>query len=177
MIEYNSACFSKGKPDWGTNPKLFKQLDEEFNFILDPCTSMDNPLGTMYFYTKRDDGLNKFWAGNIYCNPPYGSDINKWLEKGLKSLKYCKVIVYLLPARTDTKWFHEYVYNSHSKIWWNWVKEVRFLRGRQKMIDMDNPNKKPNTAPFPSMIVVFGDFKRFNVIGSSKQYVLDKHRS
>jgi phage N-6-adenine-methyltransferase len=157
MIEYNSACFSKGKPDWGTPPELYQTLNKEFKFTLDPCTSGDNPLGTLYFYTKDDDGLNKLWAGSVYVNPPYGSKVNEWLEKGLKQLKYCKYIVYLLPARTDTHWFHQYIYNNLSSQPWSWVQEIRFLRGRQKMIDMDNPNKKLNTAPFPSMIVVFSN--------------------
>ena len=170
MIEYSSACFSKGKPDWGTPTKLYQQLDEEFNFTLDPCTSKDNPLGTGLFYTKETDGLIRSWSGSVYVNPPYGSEISQWLEKGLQELKHCEYIVYLLPARTDTRWYHQYVYNSVSKIWWSWVKEVRFLRGRQKMIDMDNPDKKPNTAPFPSMIVAYQNHITYRILGSPKKY-------
>jgi phage N-6-adenine-methyltransferase len=157
LIEYNSACFSKGKPDWGTPPELFDYLNRQYRFTLDPCTSKDNPLGIFYFYTKEDDGLKQGWAGSVYCNPPYGSKIIEWLEKGLQELQNCRNIVYLLPARTDTRWFHRYIYNNLTHQPWCWVKYINFLRGRQKMIDMDNPNKKLNTAPFPSMIVVFSN--------------------
>src|SRR4029078_9375176 len=83
-----------------------------------------------------------------YVNPPYGKEVSDWISKASKEAELGRRIVMLLPARTDTKWFHEYIYNKPNV-------EIRFLRGRQKMIDLDNPDKKPNTAPFPSMVVIF----------------------
>ena len=74
-----------------------------------------------------------------YCNPPYGREISKWVEKAYSENKKGVLVVLLLPARTDTKWFHEYIYKKH---------EIRFIKGRLKF----NDGKK--SAPFPSMVVV-----------------------
>jgi phage N-6-adenine-methyltransferase len=155
MIEYSSACFSKGKPDWGTPPKLWDYLQRGWGpFKLDAATTKDNPLKTPLFYTKEDDGLSKKWEHPTYVNPPYGKDVIKWVKKAFESMQSIKTVM-LLPARTDTKWFHDYIFEQ------DYV-DVRFLRGRQKMVDLDNPYKKPNTAPFPSMIVIFNIHKTYS---------------
>ena len=83
------------------------------------------------------DGLKQEWTGVCWCNPPYGRQIGKWVEKACKSLA---TVVMLLPARTDTKWFHD---------WCLPYGKIEFLRGRLKFGGCDN------SAPFPSMIVVF----------------------
>ena len=163
MIEYNSACFSKGKPDWGTPPKLFKELSEEFGpFKLDAATREDNPLGTPLFFTKENSAFLYTWydKGPIFINPPYGKEVINWVRYAWYAALYGALVVMLLPARTDTKWFHQYLYNSHPTAIAGGLLppptiEIRFLRGRQKMIDLDNPDKIPNTAPFPSMVVIF----------------------
>jgi phage N-6-adenine-methyltransferase len=160
MIEYSSACFSKGKPDWGTPPKLFQELSEEFGpFQLDAATREDNPLGTPLFFTKENSAFLYTWfdKGPVFINPPYGKEVIKWVRGAWYAALYGALVVMLLLARTDTKWFHEYIYDNKicDVLIPKPTVEVRFLRGRQKMIDLDNPTKKPNTAPFPSMVVIF----------------------
>lgn len=159
MIQYSSACFSRGKPDWGTPPQLFEELNKEFGpFKLDAATREDNPLRTPLFFTKENSAFLYTWYDKspIFINPPYGKEIIKWVRSAWYASLYGALVVMLLPARTDTKWFHEYIYNTKYKgLLPKPNTEIRFLRGRQKMIDLDNPIKKPNTAPFPSMIVIF----------------------
>lgn len=112
---------------WATPVSLYRELDAEFSFTLDPC-----PL------VAASDGLALNWRGErVFCNPPYGPEIKTWLGKWSEA----ELAVYLLPARTDTIWFHEIVL-SHAT-------ETRFLRGRLRFGD----NK--GRATFPSMIVVF----------------------
>jgi len=137
--------FSSLSNEWETPPDLFKKLDDEFHFTLDPCCTHENHLCPTY-YTKEDDGLSKDWSGHIvYVNPPYGREIGKWVkkchdEKGA-------VCVMCIPARTDTRWFHEYIYGKA---------EIRFLRGRIKF--KNRAINKVNSAPFPSMIVIYHRF-------------------
>jgi site-specific DNA-methyltransferase (adenine-specific) len=95
------------------------------------------------YFTKEDDGLAKDWGGRrVFCNPPYGREIGKWVEKCYEeSQKPETTVVALLPARTDTRWFHDHVNGK--------ARELRFLRGRLHF------NESKSAAPFPSMIVVF----------------------
>lgn len=140
-MKMNTAVmFSSQTDNWATPQWLFDELDKEFHFTLDPCASKDNAKCEK-FYTKEDNGLNQNWGGVIFCNPPYGREIGKWVAKCAEEAKKPDTIcVMLIPARTDTKWFHEYIYNKA---------EIRFLKGRLKFGDSSN------SAPFPSMIVVF----------------------
>lgn len=137
----NRILFSSKTEDWATPPGLFRQLNEEFDFNLDPCASLENHVCEKYF-TKEDDGISKNWGGyNVFCNPPYGRQINRWVKKCYEeSKKDNTIVVMLIPARTDTKWFHDYIYHRA---------EIRFIRGRLKFGD------SKNSAPFPSMIVIF----------------------
>ena len=141
----SKPLFSHDSGEWGTPLDLYRQLDEEFHFTLDPCTTADNPLGTAKFYTKEQNGLEQGWEGECtYVNPPYGRDVGLWLRKAVQGLP----TVYLLPARTDTRWFHEYIWSTERNgTCWN--AELRFLRGRLRFRGASGP------APFPSMIVVF----------------------
>ena len=86
----NKALYSSQSEEWQTPKWLFDQLNEEFNFVLDPCTTKDNPLQTPFFFTKQDNGLNKNWnlGGNVFVNPPYNRSITKWLEKAIHEIKY-----------------------------------------------------------------------------------------
>jgi phage N-6-adenine-methyltransferase len=128
--------FSSKTAEWSTPQDLFDKLDAEFHFNLDPCATKENAKCEL-FYTKEDNGLSKDWSGKtVFMNPPYGREIRKWVEKAKQSNA---TVVCLLPARTDTFWWHEYVIGS----------EVRFIRGRLKFGDSDNE------APFPSAIVIF----------------------
>ena len=131
--------FSSNSDMWETPQWLFDKLNSEFNFDLDVCAVPENAKCAAY-YTPIMDGLNQPWYGRCWCNPPYGRNIDKWIKKAYKS--YCDgaLVVMLLPARTDTKWFHNYIYGKA---------EIRFILGRLKF------SGHKNSAPFPSMIVIF----------------------
>ena len=137
----NDVLFSSKTDNWATPPEVFKDLDNEFKFTLDPCASKENHKCDKYF-TKEENGLLQDWGGQrVYCNPPYGRTVGDWVEKAAKeSRKENTIVVMLLPARTDTKWFHKYIYGRAT---------IRFIRGRLKF------GGSKNSAPFPSMIVIF----------------------
>lgn len=151
----SKVLFSSKSEEWHTPKKLYQELYNEFHFDLDPCTTADNPLNTPFYYTKKEDGLKQKWddASSAFVNPPYNHAINNWLEKAVKELdrldNSLSVVVFLLPARTDTKWFHKYIYDIDNKDYRKYVNEIRFLKGRLRFGD------SKNSAPFPSMIVVF----------------------
>ena len=129
--------FSSKTDLWATPQYLFDELNEEFNFTLDPCATADNAKCKKY-YTIEDDGLSKDWSNDIvFMNPPYGREIKKWMKKAYESNT---TVVCLVFARTDTKWFHDYVYGKA---------EIRFIKGRVKFGD------SKNSAPFPSMIAIY----------------------
>lgn len=138
----NEALFSSHSDEWGTPQEVFDELNSEFDFTLDPCASSENHKCERFF-TKSDDGLRKPWGGErVFCNPPY-SEIDKWVEKAFcESRQDGTVVVLLIPARTDTRYFHNFIYHRS---------EIRFIKGRLKFIG----NGKNGTAPFPSMIVIF----------------------
>jgi phage N-6-adenine-methyltransferase len=121
---------------WGTPIELFRQLDNEFHFNTDVCAVASNAKCSLY-YSPKQNGLEQEWRGVCFMNPPYGRQIGKWVKKASESKA---TVVMLLPARTDTKWFHDYIYKKT---------EVRFIKGRLKFGD------GKNSAPFPSMVVVF----------------------
>lgn len=132
--------FSSQTDNWATPQDFFDKLNQEFNFTLDPCADATNAK-CLKFYTKEDDGLSKSWDNEaVFCNPPYGREIGKWVEKASKAMG--GVVVMLIPARTDTKYFHKYIYEVLNV-------EIRFIKGRLKFGD------SKNSAPFPSMIVIF----------------------
>lgn len=135
--------FSSKNEKWETPQYLFDLLDDEFHFDLDPAASDDNRKCDTYF-TAEQDGLEQEWGGHtVFCNPPYGRDVWKWVKKSYdENAKNNNYIVMLLPARTDTRWFHEYIYGNE-------YVDVRFIRGRLKF------GNAKNAAPFPSMVVIF----------------------
>jgi phage N-6-adenine-methyltransferase len=139
----NTAVMFSSKTDlWATPQEFFDELDSEFSFTLDPCATPENAKCKKY-YTKVEDGLKQDWSGEIvFCNPPYGREIKKWVKKCyMESKKPNTTVVMLIPARTDTSYFHDYIYKK--------AKEIRFVRGRLKF------GNSTNSAPFPSMVVVF----------------------
>ena len=141
MPSINEGLFTSGTQEWTTPKDLFRELDAEFHFDLDPCSTHENAVCEDH-YTIEDDGLKQNWGGRrVFCNPPYGRKISKWVRKCHdESLKPGTLVVMLVPARTDTAWFHNYIYNRS---------EIRFLKGRLRFNDGDRD------APFPSMVVVF----------------------
>lgn len=135
-----SVLYSRKSDLWRTPTTLFASLDSEFQFNLDPCCLPDSALCPQY-YTPLEDGLKQDWGGHrVFCNPPY-SDIAAWAEKCyIESRKPNTLVVMLIPARTDTSYFHKWIY-GHS--------ELRFIRGRLHF------NDGKGAAPFPSLIVIF----------------------
>ena len=136
--------FSSETNEWSTPQYLFEQLNNEFNFTLDPCATDENKKCENHF-TKEDDGLSRSWKDEtVFCNPPYGRQIGKWVKKAYEETKDENTkVVMLIPSRTDTKYFHDYIYE---------ICEVRFLKGR---VYFEKGGKKVGRAPFPSMVVVF----------------------
>lgn len=136
------VLFSSASEEWETPQALFDALDSEFHFNLDVSANESNRKCERFF-SKDDDGLSKNWGGCVWCNPPYGKDLGKWVEKASVEIgKDADVVVMLIPSRTDTKWFHEFIYMKQNV-------EVRFIKGRLKF------GGSKNSAPFPSMIVIF----------------------
>lgn len=138
----DKVLFSSKTDMWATPQDFYDKLNKEFNFTLDPCATDDNHKCSKYF-TIDDDGLKQDWENNIiFCNPPYGKDIYNWVKKcSEESKKQNTTVVMLIPARTDTKYFHEFIYHKAT--------EIRFIKGRLKFGD------SKNSAPFPSMVVIF----------------------
>lgn len=145
------VMYSSKKQDWSTPQELFVKLNDEFHFTMDPCADDLNHKCEKY-YTKDQDGLKQNWAGEkVFCNPPYGREIGKWVKKCYDETNTgdCQLAVMLIPARTDTRWFHDYIYNHNAD-------EIRFIKGRLRF------GGSNTDAPFPSMIVVFwGRFQKW----------------
>jgi len=157
----NKGLFTSNTPEWETPQYFFDELDKEFNFQLDVCATKENAKCKMFF-TEKDDGLEQDWnkikfeeltknldapyiqqPSNDYLpfswmNPPYGREIKHWVKKASEEGR----VVALLPSRTDTRWFHDYIYKKENV-------EIRFIKGRLKF------GGSKNSAPFPSMVVIF----------------------
>lgn len=136
----NKGVMFSSKTDlWATPQEFFDKLNEEFQFTLDVAAIPENAK-CKNFYTPDNDGLNQRWFGTVWCNPPYGRQIARWVEKAYKSFLEGATVVMLLPSRTDTLWFHKYILGKA---------EIRFVKGRLKF------GGGQNSAPFPSMVVIF----------------------
>lgn len=132
--------FSSQTNEWSTPQDFFDKLNEEFNFEVDLCADESNHKCDSY-YSKLTDGLSHSWDNlRCWCNPPYGREIGKWVKKASEAVG--GVVVMLIPARTDTRYFHEYIYQKPNV-------EICFLKGRLKF------GGSKNSAPFPSMVVIF----------------------
>ena len=131
------VMFSSNNDLWATPQDFFDKVNDEFHFEIDACALPENAKCEKYF-TPEQDGLAQDWGGyRVWCNPPYGREVWRWCKKASESKA---LIVMLLFARTDTKWFHNYVYGKA---------EIRFIKGRLKFVGADNP------APFPSMLAIY----------------------
>lgn len=131
--------FSSATDLWSTPEDYFNSIAKEFKFEVDVCALPENAKCKKYF-TPEINGLYQTWSGVCWMNPPYGREIHRWIRKAYESAKEGAVVVGLLPARTDTKWFHNYIYNKA---------EIRFIQGRLRFGNCKNP------APFPSMLVIW----------------------
>ena len=144
----NRVHFSSENREWETPNEVFKPLQKEFNIVLDTCATLENAKCDIYF-DRKQNGLKADWytislnlSGSCWMNPPYGRGIEQWVQKASQERDKGATVVALLPARTDTNWFHNYIHEKEGV-------EVRFLKGRIKFVDAES------SAPFPSMIVIF----------------------
>lgn len=137
-----SVHFSSKTDMWATPQAFFDKYDEKFNFELDVCANAENAKCKHYF-TEEEDGLAQEWTGVCWMNPPYGREIIHWMKKAYESSLEGATVVCLVPARTDTKWWHEYAMKG----------DIEFIRGRLKF------GNAKNSAPFPSAVVVFHGHK------------------
>ena len=135
----HSVHFSSKTDDWATPQWLFDALNKEFLFTLDPCSSHGNAKCQKHF-TPAENGLAQDWNDDIvFMNPPYGRQIGRWLAKAYSSARAGATVVCLIPARTDTKWWHRFAMKG----------EIRLIVGRLKF------GEARHSAPFPSAIVIF----------------------
>ena len=137
----NELMFSSKTDLWSTPNDFFDKLNDEFHFTLDPCSTHENAKCYKHF-TEEENGLLQDWGNEVvFCNPPYGRQIKDWIKKSYEeSQKDNTTVVMLIPARTDTIYFHEYIYHKA---------EIRFIKGRLKF------GNAKNSAPFPSMVAIF----------------------
>ena len=139
--------FSSKSNEWETPQDLYDKLDKEFGFTLDPCCTKESAKCDKY-YTEKDNGLIQDWSNYIvFMNPPYGREIPKWIEKAYKESLKGATVVCLIPARTDTKYWHKYIFP---------YAEIRFIKGRVKF---EGNQKGSGAAPFPSAIAIFRGIK------------------
>lgn len=139
----DNVHFSSKTDLWSTPQDFFDEMNKEFDFDFDVCALPENAKCKKYF-TPEQDGLKQEWKGTCWMNPPYGRQIKHWIKKAYKSSLHGATVVCLLPARTDTSWWHDYCMNG----------EIRFIRGRLKF------GGCKNSAPFPSAVVIFKPIKR-----------------
>ena len=146
----NKGMFTSKKDDWRTPNSLYERLDVIYNFKLDAAASNENHKAPIWF-TKDQNALLQDWnvGGSVFCNPPYGKGIGRWVEKAyLEALKGITIVL-LIPARTETRWFQDYILKPARE----GAAKILFVRGRIKFED-ENGTARYN-APFPSAIVVY----------------------
>tara|TARA_R110002020_G_scaffold8490_2_gene33976 strand:- start:730 stop:1221 length:492 start_codon:yes stop_codon:yes gene_type:complete len=147
---WSKTLNQSNKQDWATPQYLFDLLNAEFNFTLDPCANKNNAKCNKY-YTEVENGLAQDWSNEIvFMNPPYGRGLTAlWIRKAYQESLKGAIVVCLIPARTDTNYYHEYIFP---------YAEIRFIRSRIKF--RHNDQDKPNYAPFPSAVIIFDNKKQ-----------------
>jgi site-specific DNA-methyltransferase (adenine-specific) len=140
-VAISAALYSSRSEEWPTPEAFFRSLQREFRFTLDPCATAQNAK-CRRFFTRRQNGLDQDWkAHRVFCNPPYGREMWHWARKCCEASSAGALVVLLAHARTDTRWFHDWVYGK--------ADEIRFVRGRLKFGD------GAMGAPFPSLVAVY----------------------
>jgi phage N-6-adenine-methyltransferase len=136
-----TAClYSSATDEWATPPAFFAKLNRRYRFTLDPCATPENAKCPIYF-TREQDGLKQDWgAHRVFCNPPYGRAIGAWARKCFEASQRGALVALFVPARTDTRWFHDWVHGKAT---------VQFYRGRFRF------GEAKAGAPFPSMLAVY----------------------
>lgn len=134
----NQGLFSSLTPEWPTPTGVFQALNTRYHFDLDACATRENAKCERYFSLEQD-ALRQEWTGTVWANPPYGRELGRWLKKAYESSQQGATVVCLVPARTDSHWWHAYCMKGN----------IFFIRGRLRFGDAQN------SAPFPSAVVVF----------------------
>jgi site-specific DNA-methyltransferase (adenine-specific) len=144
----HEVLFRADSQEWATPKALFQALDDEFDFTVDVCATAENAKCARY-YDQAMDGLAQPWDGRAWCNPPYGRAVGDWMAKGIaeRTTGTCTRAVFLLPARTDTRWFHTYCWDRTSHEARSGVR-LRFLKGRIRFEGAEAG------APFPSLVII-----------------------
>ena len=137
-MSINSGLMTSTTDLWSTPQDFFDAYNDVYHFDVDVCATAENALCAK-FYSPEEDGLSKEWNDVCWMNPPYGREIGKWMKKAYESSLHGATVVCLVPARTDTAWWHEYAMKG----------EITFIRGRLKF------GGSKNSAPFPSAVVIF----------------------
>lgn len=142
----NKALFTSNKEDWETPQDFYDKLNKKFNFEWDLAANAHNSKCRHYF-DENSDSLSQNWGGlngNLFLNPPYGRNLKLWVKKAANTdLKGGQKLVMLIPSRTDTSYWHDYIFN-HA--------EIKFLRGRLKF---EVGGVSGDSAPFPSALVIY----------------------
>lgn len=140
--------YSSASAEWYTPPDLFNEWNIKYGpFDLDPCPAATSPIKKLIpISCANKSGLTSSWFGRVYCNPPYGREIGQWTRKAQQEIQNpnTDIIVMLVPARTDTAWWHEAIDAGAQPV---------FLRGRIKFWGPESPYK--SSAPFPSALLIF----------------------
>ena len=137
----HESLFSSRSEEWPTPQDFFDGLDAEFRFTLNPCATPESAKCETYF-TKAQDGLEQDWRRHrVFCNPPYGKSMRDWARKCYEASRAGALVVLLAHSRTDTRWFHDWVYGKAA--------EIRFVRGRLRFGGVKQ------AAPFPSLVAVY----------------------
>jgi phage N-6-adenine-methyltransferase len=148
LASKNNGRYNGNGREWETPPELFKQLDDEFHFTLDPCATTQNAKCT-YFFTEQDSGLVADWGRDrVFMNPPYGREVAAWTRKAREAAKHGALVVGLLPASTDLAWWHEDVVAAGA--------EIRYIRGRVRFLT-DGPYRA--SGFFASVIVIWRPYR------------------
>jgi phage N-6-adenine-methyltransferase len=134
----SNVHFSSKTDLWATPQEFFDKYNALYGFNLDVCANQDNAKCSNFF-SIEDNGLEQEWRGSCWMNPPYGREIIHWMRKAYESSLCGATVVCLVPARTDTKWWHEYAMKG----------DIEFIKGRLKF------GNSKNSAPFPSAVIVF----------------------
>jgi len=144
----NDALFSSKSDLWGTPPEVFRLLNDVYDFQLDAASTHENRLCHNHF-TDNEDGLQRDWSEyrRVWLNPPYGRTIGKWMQKAYEESRKGCLVVCLVPARVDTRWWHEWVLHKT---------RVTFFKGRLRFIRHCNGSAaRGGSAPFPSALVIY----------------------
>lgn len=142
LVKANKGMFTSTTDEWATPADFFAMLDAEFGFTLDVCATERNAKCERFF-SRDEDGLEQRWEGVCWMNPPYGRVIGDWVKKAHDSAQQGATVVCLIPARTDTAYWHDYAMKAD---------EIRLVRGR---LHFDGDSDKGHNAPFPCAVVVF----------------------